>query len=199
MSKITLSARMESCALRLPGVCNFNPATTVWAHSNELLGGKAKGKKLARVDHIGAYACYACHMTYDGQAKRPDGMAIDFVRTAFARAMVESEEKLRAKGLWPTDEFLASKPVTVAKPIIKKVVDLATRTARAAKAKSREPVSAGRGFPSRKMTTASDDDQSKSKRIIPQRLAKETKTASRWGTRKLVSGGKLQSRPFGGR
>jgi hypothetical protein len=183
--------------LRLPGVCNGNWETTVWAHSNSHEGGKAKGKKLARVDHIGAYACYACHMVLDGQAKRPDGMTREFVLTRFAAAMRESEEKLRRKGLWPTDEFLASKPVTAHKPITKKVMPLAARTIEKkvtpVEQRSREPVGAGRGFSRgntlRTPIVSSSDDKEKPK----------LKSANRWPKRKLMSASRLQSRPFGSR
>ncbi|MFM0608708.1 DUF1364 family protein [Paraburkholderia sediminicola] len=193
MSKITDSARGESCALRLPGVCNRDPETTVWAHWNDLPGGKAKGKKLARFDHMGAYACYACHMVLDGQAKRPDGLALDFVKTAMARAVEESADKLKEKGLWPTDAELASKPVTVQK-IVKKVRTLADREA-SAHEKSREPVRAGRGFPSRK--TANNVG---STRIVAGPSAKEKPARSPWPKgRKLTSANRLQSRSFGSR
>jgi hypothetical protein len=179
--------------LRLPGVCNLNPETTVWAHGNDIEGGKAKGKKLTRADHIGCYSCYACHMVLDGQAKRPDGMTLEFVRTAEARARDESAAKLKAKGLWPSDEALRAKPVTVQK-IVKKVTPLEARQ----KEKSREPVRAGRGFPSRKMATTRDNNVV-SKRIVAVTTGKEN-APSKWPKgRKLVSGNRLQSRPFGSR
>jgi hypothetical protein len=202
VSKITDSARLETCALRLPGVCNYNRETTVWAHSNEIDGGKAKGKKLLRYDHIGAYACYACHMVLDGQAKRPEALTLDFVRRAFVLAMEESAAKLKAKGLWPSDDVLGSKPVTVQK-IVKKVTTAATRAIvkkvvsveERANEKSREPVRAGRGFPSRK--TANNVG---STRIVAGPSGKENAKPSKWPKgRKLVSGNRLQSRPFGSR
>lgn len=101
MSAITESARDEDCTVRLMGVCNRNPETTVWAHDNEPEGGKARGKKLIKVDHFGAYACGSCHMVYDRQVPRPAGMTKAYVDAEFARAMKESEEKLKRKGLWP--------------------------------------------------------------------------------------------------
>lgn len=201
MSKITDSARGETCALRLPNVCNYNPETTVWAHGNEVDGGKAKGKKLLRYDHIGAYACYACHMVLDGQAKRPDGLTLDFVRRAFVLAMAESRKKLEDKGLWPSAEALASKPVTVQR-IVKKVTTAAARAivkkVTPLNEKSREPVRAGRGFPSRKMD--SNKDNVVSKAIVSGAADRKNKPPSKWPQgRKLVSGNRLQSRPFGSR
>jgi hypothetical protein len=161
-------------------------------------GGKAKGKKLARADHLGAYACYACHMVLDGHAKRPPGMSLEFVMTAMARAVEECAAKLKEKGLWPSEETLAYKPVTVQK-IVKTVRTLAERTAlemERAKEKSREPVRAGRGFPSRKTTT-----NNVGKRIVAGHTDKENAPVrSSWPKgRKLASANRLQSRPFGSR
>ncbi|KVN83470.1 nuclease domain-containing protein [Burkholderia ubonensis] len=198
MSRITESARGEACTLNLPGICNWNWETTVWAHSNWLNGGKAKGKKLARADHIGCYACYACHMVLDGQARRPDGMSLAFVMTRFAAAMAASEAILRRKSLWPTDEFLASKPVTAHKPIAKKVTPLAARAIEKKvtphEARSREPVGAGRGFAKGNAVRAG---------IVTKSVDKEkrsTASPSRWPKgRKLQSVSRLQSRPFAAR
>ncbi|MDF0506578.1 DUF1364 family protein [Burkholderia cenocepacia] len=196
MSKITESARGEACTLRFPGVCNFNWETTVWAHGNVLGDGKAKGKKLVRYDHIGCYACYACHMVLDGQARRPAGLTLDFVRAEELRARSECEQKLKAKGLWPTDAFLASKPVTSHKPIVKKVTPLSARAIEKKvtpkEERSRAPVGAGRGFGGKTLSTAilSASAREEKARMRPDK---------RWPKRKLVSGNRLQSRPFGGR
>jgi hypothetical protein len=58
-SKYTKSARGQYCTIRIPGVCNFNPETTVLAHLN---GG---GMGMKRADIIGAYACSDCHDAID--------------------------------------------------------------------------------------------------------------------------------------
>ena len=62
MSKITESARGEECQVRIPGVCNHNPETTVFAH----LGGGGMGAK--QPDCEGAYSCSSCHDVVDGRA-----------------------------------------------------------------------------------------------------------------------------------
>ena len=62
MSKITKSARGEECQVRIPGVCNHNPETTIFAH----LRGGGMGKK--QPDSEGAYCCSDCHDLYDGRA-----------------------------------------------------------------------------------------------------------------------------------
>lgn len=53
----------QSCVIRVPGVCNGDPSTTVAAHSNLGLHGKAKGRKADDQYHV--YACSACHTWLD--------------------------------------------------------------------------------------------------------------------------------------
>jgi hypothetical protein len=60
---LTRTANGEDCTLRIFGVCNRDPATTTWAHSNEESHGKGKGLKSH--DCFGAFACSACHDWYD--------------------------------------------------------------------------------------------------------------------------------------
>lgn len=98
-SSIRQSARHETCTLRLPGVCKPEPGNVVWAHSNRAEDGKAGGMKAN--DSRGAYACYWCHCVYDRQHKRPPGMTLEYVEGEFTRAMGESTEILRRKGLMP--------------------------------------------------------------------------------------------------
>lgn len=96
-SPIRASARNEQCTLQIPGVCNRDPATTVWAHSNCAEHGKAVGMKFD--DRFGAYACYACHMVYDRQHPRPAGMTKEDVDARFFAGMVRSRSILEMKGL----------------------------------------------------------------------------------------------------
>ena len=44
-SAIRKAAKGENCTLRLPGICNFNPDTTVACHSPWLRDGMGKGTK----------------------------------------------------------------------------------------------------------------------------------------------------------
>ena len=83
--------------MQLPMVCNHNPQTTVWAHSNKSLHGKGMGLKAE--DQYGAYACSTCHAVYDGQIKRPDWMSKEFVDESFEESMEQSRGILRKKGL----------------------------------------------------------------------------------------------------
>ena len=52
------------CQLRIPGVCNFNPETTVLAHIRR--GGVA-GMGQKPPDLCGIHACSACHDAIDGR------------------------------------------------------------------------------------------------------------------------------------
>ena len=52
--------------VRIPGVCNGNPETTVLAHVNEKrLVGAGMGSKVP--DIFGAWACSDCHDVLDGR------------------------------------------------------------------------------------------------------------------------------------
>lgn len=89
--KIRQSARGEECSFRFPGICNFNPETTVWCHINT----KFKGMGTKSNDLHGAYGCSDCHDALDGrtigEVKVKDKYVLD--------AIVESQMKLIDKGL----------------------------------------------------------------------------------------------------
>lgn len=105
--KITNSARNEDCTLRIAGVCNFDPSTTVFAHMN---GG---GMGYKHHDIHGCYACSDCHNWLDGgyvkyfenQYDSDLGKQIAriaahaFMVSEFNPAMIETQNKLIAKGL----------------------------------------------------------------------------------------------------
>lgn len=76
MSRIREAAENQACFIRIPGVCNWNPETTVHAHLN----GYAMGKKMP--DLLGCPACSACHEQVDKYRRiDPDDLPLD------ARAM----------------------------------------------------------------------------------------------------------------
>src|SRR5210317_729035 len=64
--QIRLSARNKDCTVNIPGVCNYAPETTVYAHATRLpptgiIGGK-------HPDFLGGYyACSSCHDAMDGR------------------------------------------------------------------------------------------------------------------------------------
>lgn len=60
LTKIQRSAKGQPCQVRVPGVCNFDPETTVLAHLN---GG---GMSVKHLDIFAAYCCSSCHAWLDG-------------------------------------------------------------------------------------------------------------------------------------
>ncbi len=95
MSKITESARGMECQVRIPGICNGNPETVVWAHANGSAAGKGIGMKSP--DPLGAYACSACHDEVD----RRTWFVLDraLVRLCFWEGHARSLRILIDKGL----------------------------------------------------------------------------------------------------
>ena len=60
-NKYTRSARGQECQIRIPGVCNYNPETTVLAHLN------GAGIGMKHPDIFGSYACSDCHDVVDAR------------------------------------------------------------------------------------------------------------------------------------
>ena len=69
MSKLTKASRGQPCSVRLPGVCNENPETTVLAHINGVRFGHGIGRKVN--DLLAADCCSACHDALDGRVETP--------------------------------------------------------------------------------------------------------------------------------
>lgn len=65
-TKLTRAARGRDCQVRIPGVCNGNPETTVLAHYR-MAGTCGVGCKPN--DLQGAWACSACHDVIDGRVR----------------------------------------------------------------------------------------------------------------------------------
>jgi hypothetical protein len=101
MTPIRASAHMQECTLRFEGICNRNPETTVWCHSNRLEDGK--GMSLKAPDEQGCYGCSDCHAWLDGgyAGAGADRAPVD---ARFDAARAESREILRAKGLLTNSE-----------------------------------------------------------------------------------------------
>lgn len=97
MSKITESARGEDCQIRIPGVCSFNAAETVWAHANGSAAGKGIGMKSH--DALGSYACFKCHAVVDRMIPLPEGLTRDQVKLYFLEGHLRSLIKLIDKGI----------------------------------------------------------------------------------------------------
>lgn len=74
--KLRDSARGQDCTLRIPGVCNFNPETTVLAH----LPCGHKGMGMKSPDNMAVFACSCCHDRLDFRVKGGDIDARDLLR-----------------------------------------------------------------------------------------------------------------------
>lgn len=84
------SARGEDCSLRIPGVCNFDPETTILAH----VPCGMRGTSIKGPDIIGVYACSACHDLLDDRVRGEAINGWDVIR-----ALAETQVKLVQKGL----------------------------------------------------------------------------------------------------
>lgn len=95
--KIRHSAKDELCTMTSP-ICNYNPETTVYCHSEELEHGKGAGLKSD--DRYGFYGCSMCHDWYDGKPV-PHGMSADKKtrRIYFFKAFEKTQVILKNKGL----------------------------------------------------------------------------------------------------
>jgi hypothetical protein len=89
MSALSKLARGQDCQVRLPGVCNFNPETTVLAHYR--LAGTC-GMGIKPPDLLGAWCCSSCHAVVDGQGE--SALERDERRLAFAEAVMRTLVKL---------------------------------------------------------------------------------------------------------
>jgi uncharacterized protein YlaI len=99
-SKIRESAHMEDCTLRIPGVCNFNPETTVLAH----VGKHHSAKRLHNDEAV--YACHDCHDAIDFRTKvfLSDNKATQLMLHKVREGLIEdaqeaTKQRLREKGI----------------------------------------------------------------------------------------------------
>lgn len=95
MSKITDSARGESCEIRLSGVCR-NSSNVCWCHAIGQAAGKGIGMKVN--DLLGAYGCQDCHDVYDRRVFVDHLTRIE-IEHSFYEGVIRSQRKLIEKGL----------------------------------------------------------------------------------------------------
>lgn len=89
--KLRDSARGQECTVRVPGVCNYDPDTTVLAHVN----GGGMGTKHS--DMAGAVSCSACHQWLDyGYLKNSDTYTRDSYHLA---GVIETQQRWIDDGL----------------------------------------------------------------------------------------------------
>ena len=87
--KVRDSARGKDCTVRMPGICNFDPATTALAH----IPCGQKGVGMKGFDTVAVYACSRCHDVIDGRAKGQ----VDW--QDIPRAIAETHKALVGAGL----------------------------------------------------------------------------------------------------
>lgn len=84
--KLRYSARGQDCMVRLPGICNFNPETTVLAHLN---GGGMGTKKS---DLLAAFCCSSCHDEIDGRTNISSVCEHAFLELYFRKGVERTQE-----------------------------------------------------------------------------------------------------------
>ncbi len=84
----------KPCQVRLEGICNHDPATTVLAHYR-LIGIAGMGMKAP--DEIGAWACSACHDAIDRRSHMD--LDRDYVKLAHAEGVLRTINTLVRDGV----------------------------------------------------------------------------------------------------
>jgi hypothetical protein len=88
------AAKGRDCMVRLEGICNHNPETTVLAHIR-MPGLSGMGIKAD--DLLGAWACNACHDAIDRRSHTD--LDRDHVRLAHLEGMARTIAQLRKEDL----------------------------------------------------------------------------------------------------
>ena len=92
-SKYTRAARGQPCLVRIPGICNHNPETTVFAH----LGGGGMGTK--KRDLFGSFCCSSCHDAIDGRTKVVNGYSRNEIELMHYQGMERTQNWLIENGI----------------------------------------------------------------------------------------------------
>lgn len=100
MSTLSKLARGEPCQIRLEGICNHDPATTVLCHVR-LIG--VSGMSLKAPDILAAWGCSACHAACDVSPPPDDDTEAlrDYEkrRAALLEGMARTQYQLIRRGL----------------------------------------------------------------------------------------------------
>ena len=86
-------AQGRDCMVRLPGICNHNPETTVLAHFR--MAGLC-GAGMKPNDLFGAWACDDCHSEIDRRTQITDR---DFARLAHLEGVLRTQQALILEGV----------------------------------------------------------------------------------------------------
>lgn len=93
MKNLRKEARGRDCQIRLPGICNFNPETSVLAHYR--MPGTC-GTGIKPDDPQAAWACSCCHDVIDARVKSE--YTRDELRLAHAEGVLRTQAILRSEG-----------------------------------------------------------------------------------------------------
>lgn len=91
MANLRKEARGRECQIRLPGICNFDPATSVLAHLN----GAGMGMK-----HNDIHASIACSECHDAVDRRKHRLKRDYLELAHLQGMVRTQQ------IWIKEGFI---------------------------------------------------------------------------------------------
>lgn len=94
--KFTKAARGRDCQVRIPGVCNGNPETTVLAHYR-MAGTNGMGIKPNSLQ--GAWACSDCHDCCDSRNSSIQGFTREQVRLMHAEGVFRTIDTLISEGV----------------------------------------------------------------------------------------------------
>ena len=93
MTDLRKLAKGKPCLVRIPGVCNHTPETTVLAHYS--LAG-ISGRGLKSPDLLGAWCCSACHDEVDRRTQEHD---LETVRWSHAEGVLRTQYELIKLGV----------------------------------------------------------------------------------------------------
>jgi hypothetical protein len=96
MVDLRKEARGRECQIRLRGVCNFNPETTVLAHYR-MAGTCGMGMKPN--DTQAAWACSSCHDVVDGRVSSLEfGLTQEDIEIDFLQGILRTQSILIKEG-----------------------------------------------------------------------------------------------------
>lgn len=94
MTDLRKAARGRPCLIRIPHVCNHDPATSVLCHWN----GAGMARKAP--DLLAAIGCSECHAAVDRTAHMD--LEYDYVKLCFAEGILRTQELWLREGLIST-------------------------------------------------------------------------------------------------
>ncbi len=97
MSKLRKASKGQQCQIRIPGVCNHDPATVVLCHIN------GAGTALKHDDTEAAFGCFNCHSAVDGKPVVKHSFTPEQIKLMHYEGCLRTREIFRKTGL--IDEY----------------------------------------------------------------------------------------------